>query len=209
MWTIINLLYVMGEVVKTDLMLKDFSLKKGSFMKNLRILVGIFMVLALVSCGSSSKQETTNQTDVVQTAPVTMPEETPVEEIPQALNFEVNSDSDSATAGSLQTIYFAYDSAALSDEAMNVLSANAEFLKQFPTVEVQVEGHCDERGGVQYNLALGEARARSVKDYLVALGVDAVKVTTISFGKERPLAFGHDGLSWGQNRRANFVVTAK
>ncbi len=76
-------------------------------------------------------------------------------------------------------------------------------------MKVQVEGHCDERGGVQYNLALGENRAKAVKEYLSGLGVESGRVTTISYGKERPVAFGHDEEAWGQNRRGNFVVTAK
>ena len=72
-----------------------------------------------------------------------------------------------------------------------------------------IEGHCDERGGVQYNLALGEKRAMAVKQYLVSMGVNSSRVSTISFGKERPVSFGHEEASWSKNRRANFVVTAK
>jgi peptidoglycan-associated lipoprotein len=122
---------------------------------------------------------------------------------------ELNGDSDSNKAGSLQTVYFDFNSAALSDATKASLENNAKFLKANTTVKVQVEGHCDERGGVQFNLALGERRAKGVREYLVSQGIDGSRVSTISFGKERPVAFGHDEEGWSKNRRANFVITAK
>ena len=121
----------------------------------------------------------------------------------------VNEDSDSGSAMGLRTVNFAYNSAALGDGARMVLEENASILRDNPSVMVTVEGHCDERGGVQYNLALGERRAGAVRDYLVAMGVSGSQLSTLSFGKERPLAFGHDEMSWSQNRRANFVITSK
>ena len=124
-------------------------------------------------------------------------------------DLEINGDSDSNKAGGLRTINFDFNSSALDDTGRDLLDAGAEFLKDNPNVKVQVEGHCDERGGVQYNLALGEKRARIVKKYLVSAGVTSDRVSTISFGKERPLAFGHDEGSWSRNRRANFVITDK
>ncbi len=124
-------------------------------------------------------------------------------------NLSVNADSDSGNAGPISTLYFAFDSSALSSSAKDQLMKTAEFLKKHPSVEVQIEGHTDERGGVQYNVALGYRRAKSVKRYLVALGVKNSQVGTISYGKERPVAFGHGEDAWSQNRRANFVVTAK
>lgn len=124
-------------------------------------------------------------------------------------SFELNADSDSGKAGGLKTVYFAYNSSALSSETRSALQANADLLKSNGSVEVQIEGHCDERGGVQYNLALGERRANAVKKYLRTMGISSKRITTISFGKERPVAFGHDESSWSQNRRANFVITAK
>ena len=82
-------------------------------------------------------------------------------------------------------------------------------MKANAAVDVQVEGHCDERGGKQYNLALGERRAKTVRDQLVALGVPAKRISTISYGSERPSAEGGDESAWAKNRRANFVITAK
>ena len=125
------------------------------------------------------------------------------------LSLDLNGDSDSNKAGGLQTVYFAYESSNLESSAKDTMKANADFLKTNANVDIQVEGHCDERGGRQYNLALGERRAKAVRDYLVAMGVEAKRVSTISYGNERALAEGHDEPAWSKNRRANFVVTAK
>lgn len=125
------------------------------------------------------------------------------------LTLELNGDSDSNTAGGLQTVYFDFNESSLTADTTETLKKNADFLKANATVDVQVEGHCDERGGHQYNLALGERRAKAVRDYLVAAGVAAKRISTISYGKERPVSEGHDEASWSKNRRANFVVTAK
>jgi peptidoglycan-associated lipoprotein len=125
------------------------------------------------------------------------------------LALELNGDSDSNKAGALQTVYFDFNSAGLSSSTRSALDNNAKYLKANTSVEVQVEGHADERGGVQYNLALGERRAKAVRDYLVSMGVASKRISTISFGKERPISFGHDETSWSRNRRGNFVVTAK
>lgn len=125
------------------------------------------------------------------------------------LTLELNGDSDSNTAGGLQTVYFDFNESSLTSDTTETLKKNADYLKANTTVDVQVEGHCDERGGHQYNLALGERRAKAVREYLVAAGVAAKRISTISYGKERPVSEGHDDASWSKNRRANFVVTAK
>ena len=125
------------------------------------------------------------------------------------LSLELNGDSDNGKAGGLATVYFAFDSSNLDAQTKSDLKNNADFLKNNSNVDVQVEGHCDERGGSQYNLALGERRAKAVRDYLVALGVASKRISTISYGSERPKVQGHDEAAWAQNRRANFVITAK
>jgi peptidoglycan-associated lipoprotein len=107
------------------------------------------------------------------------------------------------------TIYFAYDDYSLTTEAQSELSKIGEYLKSNTTAVVQVEGHCDERGTVEYNLALGERRAQSVKSYLVNLGVTDARLATISYGEEKPAADGHDEAAWTKNRRAAFVLTVK
>ena len=86
-------------------------------------------------------------------------------------------------------------------DSQSTLDRQATWLQKFPSVRVAIEGHCDERGTREYNLALGERRANAVKDYLVARGVDGGRVSTISYGKEKPVALGNDKASWGQNRR--------
>jgi peptidoglycan-associated lipoprotein len=106
----------------------------------------------------------------------------------------------------LQTVYFDYDKSDLSDSTRAALQSNAQWLKANPGRTVLVEGHCDERGTVEYNLALGQRRAASVKDYLGGLGIDASRLKTVSYGKERPVDSGHDETAHGRNRRAEFVI---
>lgn len=125
------------------------------------------------------------------------------------ISFDVNGDSDSGSAGGLRTVYFGFNSSNISGDTRAALEAAAEFLKENDSTQIQVEGHCDERGGVEYNLALGERRAKAVKRYLSTLGVSNSRISTVSYGKERPVAFGHDEDSWSKNRRANFVIVAK
>jgi peptidoglycan-associated lipoprotein len=105
-----------------------------------------------------------------------------------------------------EDIYFAYDSSALSPQAQDILRKKAAFLKANSNVKVTIEGHCDERGTNEYNLALGEARARSAKAFLVDLGIPAARVATISYGEERPIAKGQSEDAWSKNRRAHFVI---
>ena len=108
--------------------------------------------------------------------------------------------------GPLVDIHFALDSAALSDEARSTLEKHALWLQGQRRASGTIEGHCDERGTVEYNLALGEQRARATRDYLVSLGVGQNRLRVVSFGKERPLATGGDETSYAQNRRAHFAV---
>jgi peptidoglycan-associated lipoprotein len=113
----------------------------------------------------------------------------------------------SGEGGPLADIRFEYDSAALTDEARATLEKHALWLQGHRETRVTVEGHCDERGTVEYNLALGEQRARATRDYLVSLGVAAERLRAVSFGKERPLVPGNDEAAWAKNRRAHFAVT--
>ncbi len=103
-------------------------------------------------------------------------------------------------------VRFAFGSALLSDEARRILQGKAEFLRANPNVMVTVEGHCDERGTNAYNAGLGERRANSVKTYLVDLGIGTVRLTTVSYGEERPVAAGHSEDAWARNRRAQLAI---
>jgi peptidoglycan-associated lipoprotein len=106
-----------------------------------------------------------------------------------------------------EDVHFSYDSFTLSEEAKALLEQKAQWLAMYPEVSVQIEGHCDERGTIAYNLALGERRANMVKQYIVALGVDVSRIATISYGKESPIDPGHTEAAWKRNRRAHFTIT--
>lgn len=108
--------------------------------------------------------------------------------------------------GPLRDIYFDYDSFDLDETARQTLQESAEWLKDHPTVRVEVEGHCDDRGTVEYNLALGAKRAAAAKNYLVDLGIGRERMTTISYGEELPICFEATEDCWARNRRAHFVV---
>lgn len=117
-------------------------------------------------------------------------------------------DSDSGKAMGLHSIHYPYDSFSLDSKAKEELKANAEILKSKPSLKIQIEGHCDQRGGIQYNIALGEKRANAAKKFLVSHGVNGEQLTTISFGKEHPLDAGLTEEAYSKNRRANFAVTS-
>jgi peptidoglycan-associated lipoprotein len=103
-------------------------------------------------------------------------------------------------------VLFAYNSFTLTEEAKQLLDQKAQWMVRYPQVTIQLEGHCDERGTVAYNLALGERRANAVRQYMTALGVSADRMTTISYGEEFPLDPGHDEAAWTRNRRAHFAI---
>src|SRR5690606_10258475 len=98
---------------------------------------------------------------------------------------------------------------AIRDDARRALQSNSDWLQQNPSSTVQIEGHCDERGTIEYNLALGERRANAAKRYIVRLGVDASRLSTISYGEERPANSGSSESAWAENRRAEFVVLSQ
>jgi len=109
----------------------------------------------------------------------------------------------------LGTVHFDYDKALIRDDARPVLDANASWLKKFRTVKILVEGHCDERGTEEYNLALGEKRAKSAQDYLLTLGIGSDRIKIISYGKSQPINPSHDEAAWQMNRRAQFLIIEK
>ena len=106
----------------------------------------------------------------------------------------------------LDDIFFDFDQYLLTEGAQNILQKNAEWLRSHPQARILIEGHCDERGTVEYNLALGERRAQSVKDYLSNLGISSDRISMISYGKEKPFVVGYSEESWAQNRRAHFLL---
>jgi peptidoglycan-associated lipoprotein len=111
--------------------------------------------------------------------------------------------------GYLRDAFFDYDKAELREDARAALSADAQWLKSYSSMRILIEGHCDERGTSEYNLALGDRRANAAKEYLASLGIAAARVQTVSYGKERPFCTESNEECWQQNRRAHFLITAK
>jgi peptidoglycan-associated lipoprotein len=113
---------------------------------------------------------------------------------------------EAARASIQDMIFFDFDRSDLREDARQTLQSKAEALRQFPDIRVRIEGHADERGTVEYNLALGERRADAARAYLIDLGIDPDRMTTISYGEERPQVQGSNEAAWSQNRRDEFVI---
>jgi len=178
------------------------------------------LALSLVLTGCQKKPAETEPTTpeptptVTEPTPVPEPEPTEPKEVvtdfgtenPDVMEITPERIAEWNRAGVLGTVYFEYDSFDLTSESRTMLQANADFLRDNGPLAIRVEGNCDERGTIEYNLALGERRASAVRDYLVDLGVDATLIRIVSFGEENPAVNGHDDAAWSQNRRAEFVV---
>jgi peptidoglycan-associated lipoprotein len=136
--------------------------------------------------------------------PVPVPPEPPREEAVSATSLD-----DLNRNSPLRPAFFSLDSSEIDPTAKSVLDGNAAILRQNATWVITIEGHCDERGTAEYNLALGERRAGAALAYLVSLGIPANRLKTVSYGKEFPFDPGHDDGAWSKNRRAHFVITAK
>lgn len=134
----------------------------------------------------------------------------PIREVPVTLGPakrpEPRPGAPAAKDSPLKDVFFDFGEAILREDAKQTLNENIQWLKANPQVSIMVEGHCDERGTNEYNLALGERRARAVRDFLAARGIDAKRIATISYGEERPFVLGHDESAWKWNRRGHFVV---
>lgn len=154
--------------------------------------------LAMVACSKKEEPAPVSSAPAAQTQPRTT-------ETTSSLPYELGSQEDlEANAGS--RIYFGYDEYSLDDRAQSSLSKQAEWLRKYPNKSVTIEGHADERGTREYNLALGARRADAAKRYLTGLGIEDGRVNTISYGKERPEATGSNEAAWAQNRRGMTVV---
>jgi peptidoglycan-associated lipoprotein len=180
-----------------------------------RALAAIVAVTALIGCHRGTKEKPTPPSPRP-AAPATPPpapppsqprETAPIEdEYARMRKLDIDSINN---LGLLQEIHFAYDKADILDADRSSLSKNADNLKKFDFLSVTIEGHCDDRGTVEYNLALGERRAKAAYDYLVSLGVPAARLKTVSYGKEIPLCRESNEDCWGRNRRDHFTVTGK
>jgi peptidoglycan-associated lipoprotein len=184
-----------------------------------RIAVILVTVLALAPACAKKKPPVAVPTSPPPAAPTTpnRPAEppTPVNE-PQPVPAEPSvagidtRDLDEINKNSpFQPLFFGYDESEITPEGQQVLNANAETMKKFGSWVITIEGHADERGTAEYNLALGERRALAARNYLVSLGIPAERLRTVSYGKEFPFDPGHSEAAWAKNRRAHFVVTSK
>jgi peptidoglycan-associated lipoprotein len=172
------------------------------------------MVLPFAAC---KKKAPTTAQDARPPVTAAKPAETPVAPPPKpapAVDVEVTDvltlDLETLNKkGYLSDAFFDFDQSDLREDARSVLAGDAQWLKKHSTVQVLIEGHCDERGTAAYNLALGDRRANAAKEYLVSLGVDASRLRTVSYGKERPFCTEPNETCWQKNRRAHLVITAK
>jgi peptidoglycan-associated lipoprotein len=188
-------------------------------------MVGFFMVLccgALVAGGCAKKELVKGEGEtpaVSKTQPVEAPVQAKspvkeevvqaqtVKEAPTTVKEETSTTVQSLV--SLENIYFDFDSYVLTAKSRDILSRNANSMMKNSSISVQIAGHCDERGSDEYNLALGEKRAKSAMKYLVTLGIPAERLSMISYGKEKPADPGHDEAAWAKNRRDEFVTIIK
>lgn len=169
------------------------------------------LALALAACGGKRPVALEKPPETAQPQPVADATPIPVTETaaPIPTGPEPGSQADLRARSGTDTVLFAYDSYELDAEAKAILSRHAQWLKQNPAVRVTLEGHADERGTREYNLALGDRRANSAKNFLATQGIDLGRLSTISYGKERPAVDGSDEAAWAQNRRAVTVVMGR
>ncbi len=164
------------------------------------LLLVALVAMALVGCGKKVAPAT--EEPVAQTI---NPADTATPPPPPPPPAEARSIVD----GMFKTVYFDFDKADLRNDGRAALDANYALLNEFQSAVVEIQGHCDERGTIEYNLALGERRAKAAQSYLVGLGVPANRLQTVSFGEERPAVPGHDESAWSKNRRAEFRVVSQ
>jgi len=190
--------------------------------KGLRKGLMMVCILAAVGTGCSTSKEAAKVDEGATTAPASKPDSARDKRGSETLvtssadrNMPANqSVGDNLTSSAviqalqreLQDIHFDFDKYDLTENARNILSQNAKILQGNTRVKVIVEGHCDERGTVEYNLALGEKRANSTRDYLVSLGIPSSRLQTVSYGAEKPVDKGHTDEAWAKNRRAHLLV---
>jgi len=175
-------------------------------MKMMKFVVVAFAILSLIVINGCSKKVTKTAPATQETRPVSTPT---VETKPkvETIDLEPKEKSMPKVDLSFSNVNFDYDKYDLTPEAREILANHARLLKENPQVKLKIEGHCDERGTVEYNLALGERRAYAVKNYLVNYGIDPSRLSTISYGKERPFDMRSTPEAWAKNRRAAFVIS--
>lgn len=178
----------------------------------------LVLLLVSVGCGGNKKGPTTTPpapppppptgpttTDVT---PTPTPTDSGPVEPPQPMDLATLQEQ-ARSQGLLGDVFYAYDSYGLDDSSRSRLQKNAEFFRANPELMMTVEGHCDERGTNEYNIALGQRRSTAAVDYLISLGIDRGRFKTISYGEERPFCTQSDAACWQKNRRARFVISGR
>jgi peptidoglycan-associated lipoprotein len=190
-------------------------MKNGSLKHLLVILATLALILSLGACKSSTKdvpppaeppvaEADTAPPEVVEPPADFVTEEPETEELPSDAT-ELNRLAQER--GWLRDAFYEYDSSTITQQAREALQASASWVKGYPQYGLLIEGHCDERGTEQYNLALGDRRANAARDYLISLGIDSGRIRTISYGEERPFDTGTTEAAFAKNRRAHLVLT--
>lgn len=163
----------------------------------------IVMLFLIIGCAGSKKKTAEEPID----SQIFEQPEPPKQEAPKPVQKPaVEAAAPEKIPLKFETVYFDYDRSDLRFDATRILQQNARVMKEYPDVKITIEGHCDERGTVEYNLALGDRRAMAVKQYLVDLGIAPSRISTISYGKERPVNPGRTEEAYAKNRRAAFVI---
>ena len=173
--------------------------------------LGLLAVTFLISCGNPANPPppkwTAENPSASSGAAAAKPAPSQAAKADTGSSLDALRSGESATGGPLKDIGFNFDSAALSEAVRATLKTNADWLKSNPSARVQIEGHCDERGTAEYNMALGAKRAQAAMDYLTTLGIAGNRLSTVSYGEEIPVCKEHNEACWVQNRRARFVVS--
>ena len=173
----------------------------------IKLFTGALLVFFLAACSTTPKDtaDSSGSGSSSSSSDVSSEGGTVTETSPESASIEPGSQED-LIVNVGDRVFFNYDSSELDADAQELLQDQVAWLKQHSDVSIIVEGHCDERGTREYNLALGEKRAQSVKNYLISLGISTDRVTTISYGKERPAVIGSNDGAWAQNRRSVTIV---
>jgi peptidoglycan-associated lipoprotein len=187
--------------------------------KRVSFYVVSLLSVALIMVAGCANHEAVKKDEGITPAPVTKPVEQAKSGVPspkqeaatagQSAIQPVSSQKASPSSqlqSALEKIYFDFDSASLSESARGTLTKNAEALMKASSAKIRIEGNCDDRGSAEYNMALGERRAKSAQQYLGTLGVKTDRISTISYGKEKPAVQGSDESAWAKNRRDEFIV---
>ena len=171
--------------------------------------IALFVLATLTSC---QKKAPTTAAQAKETPPSAASPAQPVRPVPAPDTSDDVMAQDLFSInrhGYLKDVYFDFDESSLRDDARSTLATDSRWLQRYPSIQILVEGHCDERGTEAYNLALGDRRANAVREYLASLGIDTSRIKTVSYGKERPFCSESTETCWQENRRDHFLVTGK